>query len=345
MRSKNLITAALAALLSLQAEPAARADDPPAATAGTGVSGPGCVLRGTLPAPRGATIHDAPSGGRAVAAFTGALQALALSDFPADPTTGRARVSTSTGGASLRVDGWMATAAIPVFPTRDLAVSPGHVWIADAQHVRLVAAASGALTAELALPGTTGQSVRASAPCDAFALQPGAPTTMPVPGEARGWLTRGAAVELLDAPGGAVVFTLRSAEGTAQLFWSTESRAGFVHVRARGALVIDAWAKLRDLEPLKKGEMMDQFAPPTTAVTGATLQLDGSTRLVKAGRDIAVRARREDKERPIGVIESGAEIYVLETLLGWTNVLPKNLGLTPADGGGFWIPSADVPRP
>ncbi len=32
----------------------------------------------------------------------------------------------------------------------------------------------------------------------------------------------------------------------------------------------------------------------------------------------------------------------METLLGWTNVLPKNLGLTPDDDGGFWVPSGEV---
>jgi hypothetical protein len=269
---------------------------------------------------------------------------MALSDFPADPTTGRARITTSLGGSSFRLEGWTSPAAFTVFTMRDIPVAPGHVWISDAHAVRLVQAASGALTAEVAIPGTTGQTARATAPCDAFALQPGTPTPMAVPGDGRGWLTRGAAVELFDAPGGAVVFTLHGAEGTAQLFWSNESRAGFVHVRTRGALVVDAWARQRDLEPLKKGEMMDQFAPPTTAVSGASLQLDGNARLVTIPRDVPVHARREDKERPIGVIESGAEVYVLETLLGWTNVLPKNLGLSPEGGGGFWIPATEVPK-
>ncbi|MFT3768172.1 MAG: hypothetical protein QM820_22200 [Minicystis sp.] len=327
----------------LRADVTARADDTQAPAA-AGVSGPGCLVKGTFPVPKGTAIHDAPTAGRAVATFTGAHQAVALSDFPADPTTGRARVSTGAGGASLRLEGWASPSAFAIFTTRDLAVAPGHVWIGDAQRVRLVQAASGSLTAELSVPGTNGQAVRAAAPCDAFAMAPGTPTAMAVPGDGRGWLTKGTSVELLDAPGGSVIFTLRAAEGTAQLFWSTESRPGFVHVRSRGALVIDAWARQRELEPLKKGEMMDQFAAPTTAVAGASLQLDGAARVVKVTHDITVRARREDKEKPIGVVESGAEIYVLETLLGWTNVLPRNLGLAPADDGGFWIPAAELTK-
>ena len=319
----------------------ARADD---AKPAAGVTGPGCVLKGTHPVPRGTQIFDLVSGGRAVAAFTGAAQPLALSDFPADPAAGRARARTSLGAASLRIEGWMTPSALAVFTTRELAVAPGHVWITDAQHVRLVQAGSGALTAEIEVPGTGGQTLRATAPCDAYSLQPGVPAVTVVPGEARGYLTRGASVVLYDDPAGSAVLTLRVSGGAAQLFWSTESRAGFVHVRARGSLTVDAWARLRELEPLKKGEMMDQFIPPTTAVAGATLKLDHEPRIARATRDLAVRARREEKDRPIGVVEAGAEIFVMETMVGWTNVLPRNLGLTPADEGGFWIPADEVPR-
>jgi len=331
-------------VLALGAFPGGALADEPKPAAPPAVSGPGCAVKGTYPIPKGTTIHDAPAGGRTVAVFTGAYQALVLSDFPADPVTGRARAVTSLGSA-LRIEGWTSPASVPAFTVRDLAVAPGHVWIADAQRVRLVAAASGSLTAELAVPGTNGQTVRAAAPCDAYSLQPGTPTVMPVPGNGRGYLSRTQAFELFEEPGGAVVFTVRSAEGTAQLFWSTEARGGFVHIRARGGLVIDAWARQRDLEPLKKGEMMDQFVPSTTAVAAATLKLDGEPRVAKATRDIVVHARRDDKEGPIGVVEAGAEVFVLETLLGWTNVLPKNLGLMPGDGGGFWVPSGEVPKP
>jgi len=347
MKSTILAFATLAAFAALFAPRSgvgvARADQGKLASVGA-ASGPACVLKGTFPGPKGTSIFDAPSGGRAVAAFTGAQQPMTLSDFPADPTAGRARIATSVGAGAFRVEGWVAPSAIAVFTTRDLPIAPDHVWIASARRVRLVQAASGSLTAEMGVPGTSGQTVRAPATCDAYSLQPGTPTPMAVPGNARGYLTRGSSLELRESAGGAVIFTLKSAEGTAQLFWSNESRAGFVHVRARDSLVIDAWARLRDLEPLKKGEMMDQFAPPTTAVAAASLQLDGSARLVKATRDIPFRPRREEKEKTIGVIEAGAEIYVLETLLGWANVLPKDLGLTPAQDGGFWIPSGDVPK-
>jgi hypothetical protein len=231
-----------------------------------------------------------------------------------------------------------------VFTTRDVPVAAGHVWIADAQRVRLVQAQPGTLTVELTVPGSNGQAVRAAATCDALALQQGQPTAMPVPGNGRGYVTKGTSVELFDAPDGSAVFTLKLLENASQLYWSTESRGGFVHLRGRGSLVIDAWARQRDLEPLKKGEMMDQFIPPTTQVSGAALSLDRQPKLVTATAAVALRAHRDDKEKTIGLVEPGAEIYLMETMTGWTNVLPRSLALMPPDDAGFWIPTSEAPK-
>jgi hypothetical protein len=329
----------------------ARADDvkpqPPAgapSVASTGVTGAGCVLKGTYPVPKGTVIYDAPTGGRAIASFTGGITSLQLADFAADPNAGRARVATSLGGGALRIEGWVSPSPIAVFTQRDVAVRSGHVWISEAQRVRLVQGSAGALTVEIVVAGTAGQAVRAVAPCDALGLQHGTPAPVEVPGNARGYLSRGGAVQLFDEPGSSGSFTLEVSEGAQQLFWSTESRAGFVHVRTRGNLTIDAWARASSLEALKKGEMMDQFLPPTTTVAGAQLALDPPPRIVRPTSDIPVRMHREDKEKPIGAIEAGAEVYVMETMNGWVNVLPKNLGLTPGDDGGFWVQGTDLPK-
>jgi hypothetical protein len=48
--------------------------------------------------------------------------------------------------------------------------------------------------------------------------------------------------------------------------------------------------------------------------------------------------------RPIGVLEAGAQVYIMETAAGWTNVLPKKLHILPPEEGGFWIPASDVPK-
>jgi hypothetical protein len=221
-------------------------------------------------------------------------------------------------------------------------VHAGHVWISDAQKVRLVSASGTSIGVEVAVPGTGGQTVRATVPCDALALHHGTPSAMEVPGNGRGFLSKGASVELFEEPGQGSLFTLKVMEGAAQLFWSTESRAGFVHVKTRGALTIDAWARATSLEPLKKGEMMDQFIPPTTAINAVTLSLDKTPKVIQLTREVSLRAHRDDKEKTIGAVEAGTEVFVIDTILGWTNVLPKNLGLSPTDDGGFWLAPNDV---
>ena len=72
--------------------------------------------------------------------------------------------------------------------------------------------------------------------------------------------------------------------------------------------------------------------------------MDPPPRVARATKDIPVRFRRDEKERPIGVIEAGAELLVLETIAGWTNVLPKSVFALPDESGGFWIPASETPR-
>ena len=296
MTVKSWVGAAMAAAMALPG--AARAGEPKAGTPlGPGLPAPAsCVLRGRYPVAKGTTVHDAASAGHALATFTGAYAGVTLSEIPADPITGRARIATTSGAPELRVDGWVAPASMEFFTTRDVPVVPAHVWITGAQRVRLVGAAGDALTAEITVPGTAGQTVRGQAPCDAFALEPGTPTPMAVPGDGRAWLTRSASLDLYGEPGGAVVFSLKGVEGTAQLFWSNEARGAFVHVKTRGALAIDAWARKRDVEALKKGEMMDQFVPPTTTVAA----VDAEARGRAAPREGDARHRRARAPRRQG---------------------------------------------
>jgi len=231
-----------------------------------------------------------------------------------------------------------------VFTAKDIPVYAGHVWISSAQKVKLVHAANGSLSIELTVLGSDAQKVKASAPCDAFTLAPVTPTAMEVPGNGRGYLMKKTTLDLYDAPNGNAVFSLNMLEGSSQLFWSTERKNGFVHLMARGDLTIDAWGRAKDLDPLKKGEMMDQLIPPVRKVSGAQLALDKPPRMVQATKEIPIRSKRDEKEKPIGAVEIGAQVYVLETIAGWTNVLPKDLSVTPPEDGGFWIPAGEVPK-
>jgi hypothetical protein len=157
-------------------------------------------------------------------------------------------------------------------------------------------------------------------------------------------MTKKQKVDLYEEPNGKVVYSLNMMDGTGQLFWGEKVRQGFVHVLSRNDLTIDAWVPLKDLEPLKKGEMMDQYVPSVTQVSGATLTFDKPPQIAKATQLIPIRAKRDENAKPVGIIEVGAEFYVLETVTSWTNIVPKHLGVLPPEEGGFWIPAAEVPK-
>jgi hypothetical protein len=156
--------------------------------------------------------------------------------------------------------------------------------------------------------------------------------------------TKGSTTDIFDRPNGDAVFSLQMLEGSSQLFWSTETKAGFVHVMGRGDLVIDGWIRWRDLEPLKRGEMMGSDYQPQAPAAAAQLVFEDPPRIATAQKDIPIRAKRSENAKPIGVLEAGAQVYIMETVAGWTNVLPKTLHILPPEGGGFWIPASDVPK-
>jgi hypothetical protein len=45
---------------------------------------------------------------------------------------------------------------------------------------------------------------------------------------------------------------------------------------------------------------------------------------------------------PIGYIEAGGEMYVMETVVGWSSVLPRALNLLPPGDHSFWVPAYEV---
>ncbi|EYF04986.1 Hypothetical protein CAP_3797 [Chondromyces apiculatus DSM 436] len=330
-------------------QPAASATPPVSAAPTTSVTpavvaASGCKLKGTQAGRKGVQLYDAPVGGRVIAAFTGALVPMTLSEIPLEPGQARAKLSTSAGSPALRIDGYVSAADVTVFSLRDLPVVASHVWITSGHRVKIVSATADTLRTELTIGGSENQAVRASGPCEAYSLQPGPTSPMEVPGNARGYMTKKSTMDLFDRANGSVVFSLKMIEGSGQLFWSTESKTGFVHIQSRSDISIDAWARWSDLEALKKGEMRDQYIAPSTALAGAKLGLDKPPPIVKAVKDIPVRARRDEKEKPVGVVEAGTELYLMETVVGWTNILPVSLGMTPPDDGGFWIPSTEAPK-
>lgn len=278
-----------------------------------------------------------------IATFTGGHVPMSVSDIPPDPAIQRSKLATRATEPMVRIDGYVDTSVIPMYSARDIAIVAGSVWIASASRLKVTGASPGMVTVEMPIFGTNGQMARARTPCDSLALQRGTPVPQTVPGNGRGYLARAQDIDIFDNPGGSAVFTLRMSAADVKLFWSTESSGAFVHGKLRADIAIDGWMRATDLNALPKGEMMDQYIPPETSVAGTQLIMDPLPRIARAPRDIPIRIRRTESETPIGTIEAGAEFYVLETMAGWTNILPTKAYVLPSDTNGFWIPAKDTP--
>ena len=306
-------------------------------------AGTACTLQGSAAIPKGVELFDAPQGGAPIASFAGQTAPLAVLEVRAEMASRRARVRASGG---LRVEGWMDLASLPLFAARDLALVPAHVWLAEGQPVRVVDAgsSSGTFSIESVLRGSFAQTVRVSVPCTALALEQHRRMGWEVPGDARGYVARGDRLGLRKEPQGAVVFSADVAQsgGRSALLWSTENRGGFVHVELHEDLIVDAWVASGELVALKQGEMMDQVASPTTHVEAARLAVNGTPTVVRPSRDVPVRTTPQDGARTVGVIESGSEVYVMETIVGWSSILPRSLNVLPAGDRSFWVKAAEI---
>lgn len=302
---------------------------------------PGCSLRGSIPMSKTVQVFDTASGGQPIARFTGARTPLYVSELPADPRSARAFVATSTGGgdATVRIQGWVQAASIPVFAARDVAVSP-HVAIAAGTRVEMLRTGSDGIEVQLAIAGTTGQTVRGKASCDALALSP--PPAVDATGT-RHWISKGGSVALYDAPNGNVVFSLQLSGENVQAFWSTEQRGTFLRVESRSDVVLRGWVRLADVQPVKPGELRGKYVPPQ-APAGSVVRLPDDPPLARVVREVPVHADADRTSKVLGAVEPGAEIYVLSTIAGYVSVLPKGLGIMAPERKGFWIPANEVVR-
>jgi len=316
----------------------------------TTVTAATCRLAGTAPIPKGTQLFDAATGGNVLATFSGTLVPMVVSEIPFDPSSGRVRITTSIGtpgiaSPAFRLDGYIAASSIAIYTSRDVPVVGSNLAIANQQSVKLIAATAAGLRVERSIQGTHNQVLTVTAPCESFALSPAVSANSGLPpddyGKARGYRMRVTDIALLDAPKGRPVITLQMMEGATQLFWGSDKRAGYLHVRSRSDLVIDGWVRMRGLEAMRPGELMDPYVIPP--LVGAQIGLNEAPPLKRATKDIAIQGPYPGTEAPaIGVVEAGTEFYVVANLRGWSSVLPKSLAMRPPDGGGFWIETSSI---
>ncbi len=340
----RLRTALAGGLVALPALAFALSGGPARAQTGSSASA-SCVLRGTVRMPANLAIYDKASGGDAFARFTGGDTALAVSSFPADPKKGRAEVETGTGTGSFRISGYTDATHIPVFTDVEIPVVSGHLYLGAKRRVKVIAASSGKLKVEQQLTTPIQQTFTAWASCSALTLTTATPPGWNVPGHARGYVVKQDQITLYDDwhPDHSVVTTLNRAPGSnGILLWSDQRRGAYVHVEYHGAITLNAWARSSDLKALPPGETMDELAGPVTKPNPPRLQLQSNPQVVTTTKDVTLRLEAKDDGKVIGLIEKDTETYVIDTVAGWANVLPKSLNIAPYGSHQFWAKASDL---
>lgn len=327
------ILSVIAGLALLSAAPGAHAQ-----------AAPTCSIQGTALMPKDLSIHDAAQGGQPIARFSGGESALTVTEFPTG-SSGRARVETGTGNGSFRISGWVDATQIPVFTARQVPIHPGHLWIGKNQKVSVLGATGSSLKVKKKLTTPIQQSFSATAPCSFFTLEERTPPGWSVPGHARGYVVKKDQLELYDEgrSGSSLITVLnRAPSSNGILLWSTERRGGWVRVEHHGAIVLDAWARSRDLKALPPGETMDQLKGPVSKRNPPRLALAEQPKLVTTTREIELRDAAGDKAKVIGKIERTTETYVLDIVAGWASVLPKSLHVAPVGEQQFWVKASEL---
>jgi hypothetical protein len=286
--------------------------------------------------------------GRTVARFSGGESAVTLLSPPVAGSD-QALIETGTGRGSFRLRGLVKAGELRTFSNVSIPIVPSHVWIRPG--VRVVAAGmSSGLSAdkvkvEKQISSPFKQLFHALADCNILTFTPPSESGFSVPANARVFLMKVSRLDLYDQPGpqGRIVFSLqRSALTDSVRFFSTEQRGGFVHIEYGGEVGIDAWAKAAELQALPRGETSDVAPSSITMSSPPQLQLEKAPRIVQTKREVPLRVAAREAEAPIGVIEPDTDVYVMDTVAGWANVLPKSLHVLPAGNLSFWTKAADL---
>jgi hypothetical protein len=255
----------------------------------------------------------------------------------------RARVETGAARGTFRLRGFVDASKLPLFTTENVAISAGHLWIADHRSVTIAVVSPDKLKIQKIASPPLQQTFSAWTSCASLSFDPGTPSGWTPPGDARGYALRKDGLELYDAPQGtAVGVVYKAPDAGVVLFFSSEQSGSFVHVQRHGEIIVDAWAKASELSALPRGETMDQLATLPSTRGPARLALPNEPRVVRTSREVPLRASARDTDPPIGVIGADTETYVMDIMAGWVSVLPKAMDVLPADGGQFWAKKADL---
>lgn len=304
---------------------------------------PSCGQKGRVRFDKDTTLSDAA--GRKIARFSGGESAVTLVAPPADGSD-VVRIETGTGRGSFRLAGFVKSGDLRIYTSFAVPIVNGHVWFGVGTRVAAAGSSGGRVRLEKQVTTPFNQRFTALADCSALTFSPPTAPGFVVAGDARVFLMKEATLDLFDEvpPTGSPILTLQRAPLVDSVrFFSSEQRGGFVHIRYQGDVNIDAWARAGELTPLPRGETSDVPPGSYTMSSPPELQLSPLPRVVKTTRDIPLRLAAKDAEAPAGVVEADTEVYVMDSIAGWSKVLPKSLHVLPAGDLSFWVKSSDLP--
>lgn len=305
--------------------------------------GPTCIIKGTTAPPKDLELYDKASGGKVVALLTGVDTPLKAFEFPKG-SDARARLDTGTGKGHFRIEGYVHTKQLPMYTKKALTVTQGHLWISGHREVHFDGSSPKRMRVAKHVKTPISQTFKTWTSCANLSFDQGTPRGWSIDGEARGYRMKLDSITLYDdyARDKSEVVTLNRAAGAEMVFWSTKRHGGYVQVAYEGEVMIEAWAKARDLKALPKGEVMDQYIPPKRQVSGSKVKVQGETKLVKTTREHYIRLEAKADAPKIGRIEIDTEVLVLDVVAGWASVMPKDATVMPPKGEQFWVNAEDL---
>lgn len=309
------------------------------------------------------------SSGQTVARFGGVAVPVAVSEVP-ESATGRFHVTTG-GVGRLQVDGYVDARALPLFLTQDVDALPqvsergsaagdaasavgsrrgGSIVVPKGSRVEFAGGARRQDHRDLVHVVFKTQSPLAevyslTVPCSGLGLAPTPREPSAIAGHARGYFLKGPQAPLFDSPGthAAVLATLRVAPDAAGVLFFGDRREGdFIHVLYRKDVRIDGYMSVKDLELLPKGELVDQRSQKPTSSEIAKLTVGHDAKLYRTTRSLSLYGKADPKQPPIGLVPADTELYVLDVVVGWANVLPKQLDVVPLNDKRFWVRAGEL---
>ena len=304
-----------------------------------------CSLSGSTILSSSVKLYPEAPGDKPLARFTGATSQLLVVEFPS-ASSGRAKVETGIGSGSIRIAGYINAKRIPLFTSNDVPVYPPHLFIAGHRSVQFGGAKIGKLKIKKAVSYPLEQSFAAWAPCSALTMtQSPAPPWSP-PGNAHGFIIKKPSIDLFDSYSrdrNQITTLVRADFGDGVLVWSTERKGGYAHILYHGDVIIDAWARTRDLKWLPPGETQDDI-PQRMRKSRSVLKISGTPRVVKLTQDVKVLSAPKADAPVIGTAETETELYVVDVVAGFASVLPKSMELAPAGDTQFWVLASELPE-